>query len=678
MPRTLLLLGALSALCLAQDQPVVYHSAIEPPAAKEAAALAASTKASPPDLLTTGEKSDWNLTGPYSEAVEISHKLEKASNQVKVLNIGTTPEGRTMIALVVSKDHAFTPEAAARTNKAVILIQSGIHAGEIEGKDTVLMLVRDMTVTKKYAAWLDKAIFVIIPVFNVDGHEHISEYNRPQQQGPRDTGLRNTAQHFNLNRDYMKADTPEMRAWLHVFTAWNPDFHIDNHVTDGSDMQYDVDWDMARNQDIAEPARTWVNKTFVPELDKRMAEQGHLVAPYGALQNGANGREFFMEVFSPRYSHLYVALQNRPSLLVETHSLKTARTRAWANYDIMRDSIETILLDPEGLRKAVRETDKQMAALAGDRSAAPVYLAGKVSASKSRPLTYLALKRGDVPSVVTGTTAMQYLAEKDDIKTVIHDEIDTTVEAQMPLGYLIPSEWKDVADVLALHGVEMERTAKPLTQQFETYRFSAMTAGGGGDGIGRPMYNFETRLVKENITIPQGSYWVPMKQRRARLILAALEPQAPDALVRYGFMYSAIEGAGGRGGGGGGRGGAVGAGAGRGGNGAAPANAAAAGGARGGNGGGGRGGNGGGGRGAGNGCTVPENVMPGEYITEPIARKTMADNPDLAKEFMAKVASDATFAADPCARLYWWYQHSKYEPSDNGRYPIVRVWEKNW
>jgi hypothetical protein len=620
MLRSLLLLCALSGLCLAQE-PIAPHSAIEPPVAKAAASLTASTKASPPDLLTTGEKSDWNLTAPYAEAVEISHRLEKASNQVKVLNIGTTPEGRTMIALVVSKDHAFTPEAAARTNKVVIMIQSGIHAGEIEGKDTVLMLVRDMTITKKYAAWLDKAIFVIIPVFNVDGHEYFSAYNRPQQNGPRDTGLRNTAQRLNLNRDYIKADTPEMRAWLHIFNTWNPDFHIDNHVTDGSDMQYDVTWDMARNQDIAEPAGAWVREKFIPELDKRMAADGHLVAPYGALRGAGNSREFFMEVFSPRYSHLYVALQDRPSLLVETHSLKAARTRAWANYDIMRHSIDTILLDPEALRKAVRDADKEMAARAGDRSAPPVYLAGTVSTAKSRPLVYLALKQGQVASEVTGAMTNRYLAEPDNIQTVIHDQIDTTLEAQMPLGYLIPAAWKQIADLLALHGVEMERTPKPLTGEFETYRFSAITWTGGPQEGHIMLGNFDARLVKEKMTLPQGSYWVPMKQRRARLILATLEPQAPDSFARWGLMYPVFEGGGGRGG----RGGA-----------------------------------------------------PAEYLSEPIARKTMADNPEFAKEFLAKVASDTAFAGDRTARLQWWYQHSKYEPSDNGRYPIVRVWEKNW
>lgn len=620
MLRSLLLLCALSGLCLAQE-PIAPHSAIEPPVAKAAASLTASTKASPPDLLTTGEKSDWNLTAPYAEAVEISHRLEKASNQVKVLNIGTTPEGRTMIALVVSKDHAFTPEAAARTNKVVIMIQSGIHAGEIEGKDTVLMLVRDMTITKKYAAWLDKAIFVIIPVFNVDGHEYFSAYNRPQQNGPRDTGLRNTAQRLNLNRDYIKADTPEMRAWLHIFNTWNPDFHIDNHVTDGSDMQYDVTWDMARNQDIAEPAGAWVREKFIPELDKRMAADGHLVAPYGALRGAGNSREFFMEVFSPRYSHLYVALQDRPSLLVETHSLKAARTRAWANYDIMRHSIDTILLDPEALRKAVRDADKEMAARAGDRSAPPVYLAGTVSTAKSRPLVYLALKQGQVASEVTGAMTNRYLAEPDNIQTVIHDQIDTTLEAQMPLGYLIPAAWKQIADLLALHGVEMERTPKPLTGEFETYRFSGITWTGGPQEGHIMLGNFDARLVKEKMTLPQGSYWVPMKQRRARLILATLEPQAPDSFARWGLMYPVFEGGGGRGG----RGGA-----------------------------------------------------PAEYLSEPIARKTMADNPEFAKEFLAKVASDTAFAGDRTARLQWWYQHSKYEPSDNGRYPIVRVWEKNW
>jgi hypothetical protein len=603
----------LLALVLAQD-PIAPHSASEPPAAKQAAALTASTKDSPPNLLTTGEKTGWNETAPYAEAVAISRRLASASPLVKVLDIGTTPEGRSMIALVVSKDRAFTPADAAKTNKAVIMIQSGVHAGEIEGKDTVLMLIRDMTVSKRFASWLDHAIFIFIPVFNVDGHEYFSAYHRPSQNGPNSTGLRANAQRLNLNRDYMKADTPEMKAWLRVFNSWTPDFLIDNHVTDGSDMQYDVTWDMARNQDIAEPASAWVRDKYVPELDKRMAADGHLVAPYGALRGSAGRREFFMEVFSPRYSHLYSAVQNRPSLLVESHSLKTARTRAWAHYDIMRHTFDIIAADPESLRKAVRDADRSMAARAGDHSAEPVYLAGKVS-DKSRPIVYHALKNAPFKSEVTGANVTRYTGELDDIQTVIHDQIDTTLAAQMPLGYIIPAAFSATAALLQAHGVEIERITKPLDQVFETYRFtSAKFAAGASEG--HVMLTVEPRVVKEKIVIPAGSYWIPMKQRRARLILSMLEPNAPDSVAAWGLLNSVFEG---------GRGGAI-----------------------------------------------------GEYLSEPIARRMMADQPALRKQFEQKLASDPQFAADSRARLQWWFEQSKYQPEDSGRYPIVRVWEKNW
>jgi hypothetical protein len=621
MTRLIPLPLAFAALGLAQDA-LAPHSAFEPPAARAAASLAASTRDARHDLLTTGEKSDWSETAPYAEAVELARRFERASRFVKVLDIGVTPEGRTMIAIVVSRDRAFTPAAAAKTDKAIIMIQSGIHAGEIEGKDTALMLVRDMTAGQRYAAWLYHAIFIVIPVFNVDGHENFSPYHRPSQNGPKSTGLRANAQRLNLNRDYIKADTPEMRAWLRLFNAWTPDFLIDNHVTDGSDFQYDVTWDMARNQDLAEPAGAWVREKFIPELDRRMAADGHLVAPYGALRSigaqGAPRREFFMEVFSPRYSHLYAAAQNRPSLLVETHSLKAAKTRAWANYDIMRHSIDIITADPQALRRAVREADREMASRAGVQTAPPVYLAGKVS-DLSRPLVYRALKTGQFQSEVTGASVTRYLPQPDDLDTRIHDQIDTTVEARMPLGYLLPAAWQGLAGLLALHGVEMERTAKPIEQEFETYRFTG-TKFADAPFEGRVMVDFKVKPVREKVAFPVGSYWIPMRQRRARLILAMLEPQAPDSLARWGLMNQAFEGGG-----------------------------------------------------------VPSGPGGvGEYLSEPIARRMMADSRELRKQFEAKLAADPKFAADRQARLEWWLQQSRYDAGDSGRYPIVRVWERNW
>ena len=204
-------------IALTAQNPFYPHSAYEPPAAAAAASLTASTKASPASLLTTSEKTNWAEVAPYAEAVAIAKKMALASPWVHIVQYGTSPEGRPMIAMIVAKDGDFTPALAAKAQKAVIYIQSGIHSGEIESQDTTLMLVRDIAVTKRYSSWLDHAVFVAITNFNLDGHEYFSPFNRANQNGPEQTGLRETPRGLNLNRDYMKADTIEMRAWLKLY-----------------------------------------------------------------------------------------------------------------------------------------------------------------------------------------------------------------------------------------------------------------------------------------------------------------------------------------------------------------------------------------------------------------------------------------------------------------------------
>jgi murein tripeptide amidase MpaA len=645
---------------LAQQSPLVPHSMYEPPMAAAAASLTGSSANVPADLLTTGEKTQWQQTARYDEAIRIMRRLAALSPEVKVIQFGTTSQGRAMYAMIVSSDKTFSPAAAVKTDKAVILIQSGIHSGEIEGKDTALMLVRDMVITKTRAAWLKNAIFLVIPVFNVDGHENRSPFNRANQNGPDITGTRAQAQELNLNRDYVKAATPEMRGFLALYHAWLPDFMFDNHVTDGADYQYDVTWDMARHEDIGEPTRSWVNDRYIPELNRRMEASGHLVSPYGALRGGSNGeggqfglgggagqpvgagqsgqavggrrgnggqatgqrgagatssgkREFFPEIFSPRYSHLYTAALNRPCLLVETHSLKSPRTRAWADYDIMVNSINIVTEDPKSLRTAIRNADAKYAAQAGDRNAPPIYLAGKNSAG-GHPLMYHSLKTATFPSEITGTPVVRYTAEKDDFETIEHDGVDTTAEAQEPLGFIVPLQWKEIADELKLHGVEMEMIPRELDQEFETWRFTDVKYVSSGEA--GQMMDYTLNPVKEKIKVPTGSWWVPLHQSRARLIMALLHPAAPDALIRIGFAASIFQSMG--------------------------------------------------------------RIGANPYLSVPIATKVAEEHPELFQEFEAKVKSDSAFAADPQARITWWSSRSNYQPSAVNRYPVLQVWEKNW
>ncbi len=284
----------------------------EPPAAKLAASLAESTAAAPKSLLTVGERSEWKQTGRCTDSVAYARALEKASPWVKTVSLGKSPQGRDIIATIVSKDRAFTPEAARKSGKLIVLLESCIHPGEVDGKEAGEMLLRDVVVTKKYAAWLDQAILINIPIFNVDGHEIWSGYNRINQQGPNEMGFRATAQRLNLNRDFLKADAPEMKAWLRFFTAWLPDFFIDNHVTDGADFQYDITIDTPMNQDIWANLAAWTRDRYLPALNDAMATDGHVMGPYGGFRQRGRPESGFQTLgVTPRFSNGYLAAQNR-------------------------------------------------------------------------------------------------------------------------------------------------------------------------------------------------------------------------------------------------------------------------------------------------------------------------------------------------------------------------------
>ena len=195
------------------------------------------------EWITPAERSAFRTTPSYAETHAYLERLAAAAPRtIHLTRFGVSPEGRDLMLVVAAKDGEFTPEAARASGKEIVLVQSGIHAGEIEGKDAALMLLRDLSVGGKHAKLLDHAILVWLPIFNVDGHENSGPYNRINQNGPDEMGFRATAQNLNLNRDYTKADAPEMRAWLAMFDAWLPDLFMDIHTTDGADYQYDLTW----------------------------------------------------------------------------------------------------------------------------------------------------------------------------------------------------------------------------------------------------------------------------------------------------------------------------------------------------------------------------------------------------------------------------------------------------
>jgi hypothetical protein len=206
-----------------------------------AALLACLAPVHATDLTTVSERSGFVRTGRFEEVIALCDAFAKTyPDAVRCTDFGTTPEGRPMKALIVSRSGALTPDAAKVKGLPVLLVQGGIHAGEIDGKDAGFLALREMLDGKQDKGALEQQVLVFVPVFNIDGHERFGAWNRPNQRGPEQMGWRTTAQNYNLNRDYAKADTPEMQAMLRLVDAWDPIAYIDLHVTDGAKFQQDV------------------------------------------------------------------------------------------------------------------------------------------------------------------------------------------------------------------------------------------------------------------------------------------------------------------------------------------------------------------------------------------------------------------------------------------------------
>lgn len=500
-------------------------------AMKAAASLEASTKASPRHLLTTAETSNWQKTGRYDEAVELYKSLAKASPQGKLIDIGETPMGRRMYVFVASKDKAFTPEAARRTGKPILLLQQGIHPGENGGKDAAIMLLRDILVSKRYASLLDHVIILAVPVFNVDGHENSSPYHRINEQGPVEMGFRATSQRLNLNRDYMKADAPEMRNWLKMFNAWNPDLLIDNHVTDGSDLQYDITIDLHDGADLHPAVAKWSHEKWLPSVWGGMEKQGHVMGWY---IGGPPRTPFVITPMSPRYSTGYASVRNRPAMLIETHSLKPFKVRAWAHYDVMLETLNALAKSGAELRQATAQADREH--LTPGSKLGVTWAGGK----EGEAYVIKALETETYTGAVTGAPVNRYLAKPRNLNVTLVRDIVPRVTATVPKGYWIPRSWPALAHLLEVHGVKLEIAKSASTIDAEMARFSK---------VGFPPQPFESRFQpmfettwsKAKVEIAPGDWFVSTAQPLGRLVVNLLDPDAPDSMVKWGLVNSIFE-----------------------------------------------------------------------------------------------------------------------------------------
>ena len=493
------------------------------------------------DLSTVSERSGFQATGRYDEVVKLCAAFEKAyPKAVKCIEFGRTPEDRPMLALVVTRTNAFTPQAAAKAGLPVTLIQGGIHAGEIDGKDAGFLALREVLEGRLAKGALDKQVLVFVPVFNVDGHERFQKWNRPNQRGPVEMGWRTTAQNFNLNRDYVKADSPEMQAMLALVNKWDPLTYVDLHVTNGAKFQHDVSIQV-------EPVYS-----ADPELRKAgLALRTNVIADIAKL--GSSPQSYYMSfaktddpqsgfvdgVSDPRFSTGYFPLRNRLAVLVETHSWKDYPTRVRITHNTVISMLEQVAKNGKQWQAATLAADARAAKLAGT----PVALTYKTT-DKTQMVDFNGYEYTRTPSEVSGILMTRYDESKPQVWRVpLREDVVADLQVAAPrAGYIVPAAHAAmVATKLVQHGIAFRKLDKTLERaQVETFRAEKAT-------FGTKSLESHQRLTVEGSWKPEprsvgrGALFVPIAQPKARLVMAIFEPQAPDSLLAWGMFNNAFE-----------------------------------------------------------------------------------------------------------------------------------------
>jgi hypothetical protein len=485
------------------------------------------------------EKSGGLETPRYDETYRFSRMLADSSKLITMVDYGKSPQGRAMFALVLDHDGLSDPAKIRAKGRVILFVEACIHPGEPEGKDAGLLFFRDVAIKGLHRDLLEKVSVLFIPIVNVDGHERFSPYNRINQNGPKEMGWRTTASNLNLNRDFLKADAPEMIAWLALFNRWMPDFFMDIHTTDGADYQYIITYSVEDAGNLSAGLTHWLTDIYVPSMVQHMNGNGMPVFSYVTFTRWHDPRSgLHTRPASARYSVGYVTARNRPGILIETHMLKPYKPRVEASLEMIRLTASIMAQDPARLAELNQSADLQCTG--GDLLKQPFTLTWKMN-EKPEQVSFKGYSYQVMKSELTGNDWFIY---SDTPQTFAidwyHDNIpDKTI--LLPQYYIIPAEWSDVIQRLTFQGVRMRKLTHDTTLVVSAFKFSEVKFATQPYEGRMGVINLNCKEFITERTFPPGSVIIPMRQQAAKLIAYALEPESPESFLQWGFFNAIFE-----------------------------------------------------------------------------------------------------------------------------------------
>ncbi|MCC5945987.1 MAG: M14 family metallopeptidase [Bernardetiaceae bacterium] len=510
------------------------------------------------NLETPFEKSNGKATATYYETIEFYKNLASSSRFFEIKEVGMTDAGLPLHTVIFSADRNFEPpapkdrnkektnsedERKATTNEAeepeaekmVLLILNGIHPGEPDGIDASMLWCKKLANDKNLRTQYENLKIVIIPCYNIGGALNRNSHTRVNQNGPAHYGFRGNAQNYDLNRDFIKQDSKNAKAFAEIFHHWKPHFFLDTHVSNGADYPYTLTY-LASQYDKAGPIIGSFMRSITPILEQKMAERGEEIIPYVNIWNDTPDKGYTQFYDSPRYSSGYATLFQTPSIVIETHMLKPFDKRVEATLAFFEEVANLMVLQSRKFTYIVDEARAQIQL----QSAFPLdWLPEK---GRHEKIKFKAYKADSVISEVSGLKRLRYDPEQIRELEIPYYTYYREVEvAQKPFAYIIPQAWHRVIAILESNGVRLERANSDKDIKAEVYyirNYKTSTYPYEGHYLHSDV---RIEVKGELVKIKKGDYIVYTEQPAVRYLVETLEPHAPDSFFNWNFFDSILQ-----------------------------------------------------------------------------------------------------------------------------------------
>ena len=473
--------------------------------------------------LTPSEQHKFKTTPSYDETIKFIERLAHKSPLIKLSYFGQSALGRKLPLVHVSS--RFSDK-----NRLKLLAQAGIHAGEIDGKDAGLMLLRDIALGKK-ANLIKEVDLLFVPIFNADGHENKSKYNRVNQRGPSNMGWRTTSQNINLNRDYAKAQSIEMRGMLSLINHYKPSLYLDLHVTDGVDYQYDITYGTNGAHSYSPNIAKWFSSVYRPQMDQSLSVMGHepgdliFAKDNTDISKGINGWSA-----TPRYSDGYGAARHLPTVLVENHSLKPYQQRVLGTYVLIETSLKLLASKGDALAQSISL----------DKASRPDKLPLAWGYNKAHNVDFKGIEYIRFNDEISGAQQVKWTGINKRYDMPWFDQDVAKKITNIPKAYWIMPQQVEAIAILKRHAIEMSTLSEEKTVDLEQLSIiNESFSKRPYEGKMRASGTFKS--VIKQITLPKGAVKVVTDQDLGKLAFALLEPAASDSLFQWGFFNTVFQ-----------------------------------------------------------------------------------------------------------------------------------------